>query len=171
MTAAGEMTVPNVVWWRRWIVRPVMNQLTAGISPDRLGWSISTGVVLGIFPIMGTTSLLCLLFGWCFKLNQPVLHVFKSLVYPLQLGLILVFIRMGQKLYGVPLLALSIPQMLTRFRADPMQFARDFGLAAWHGITAWMIVAPLLAILIKLLATPLLRKAARKIQSRREARA
>lgn len=170
MTAAGEMIVPRPVWWRRWIVLPVMKQLTAGISPDKLSWTISAAVVFGIFPIMGTTTVLCLLVGWCFKLNQPVLHVFKSLVYPLHLGLILVFIRMGQKLHGVPLLALSIPQMLTRFRADPMQFARDFGLAAWHGITAWMIVAPLLALLIKLLVTPLLRKAAGKIQTRKEAR-
>jgi len=148
-----------------------MKQLKAGISPEKLGWTISGAVVIGIFPIMGTTTILCLLVGWIFKLNQTVLHVFKSLVYPLHLILILGFIRMGQKLHGVPLLALSIPQMVTRFKTDPMQFARDFGLAAWHGITAWMIVAPFLAILIKMLATPLLRKAARKIQSRKEARA
>ncbi len=171
MTVAEDIDAPRASWWRRWIVRPVMNQLTQGISPDKLGWTISAAVVLGIFPIMGTTTLVCFLGGWIFRLNQPVLHVFKSLVYPLHLVLILVFIRLGQKLHGVPLLTLSIPQMLTRFNEDPVRFARDFGLAAWHGISAWMIVAPLLAIAVKLLATPLLRKAAEKIRSHKEARA
>jgi len=154
--------------WRRWIIDPVKTQLTRGITPHKLGWTIAAAVTLGIFPIMGTTSLVCFIFGAVFKLNQPVLHTFKTLVYPLHLALILVFIRLGQRLHGVPLLALSIPQMLNRFQADPMQFARDFGLAAWHGITAWMLVAPILAIAVKFTITPILIRFAFKISTTRE---
>lgn len=157
--------------WRRWLVDPVKAQLTRGITPHKLGWTIAAAFTLGIFPIMGTTSLVCFIFGAAFKLNQPVLHTFKTLAYPLHLALILVFIRLGQRLHGVPLLALSIPQMLTRFQADPMQFARDFGLAAWHGITAWMLVAPVLAVAIKLAITPILIRFAEKIRTNREAAA
>jgi hypothetical protein len=157
--------------WKRWVIDPVKSQLTRGITPHKLGWTIAAAVTLGIFPIMGTTSLICFLFGAAFKLNQPVLHTFKTLVYPLHLGLILVFIRIGQRLHGVPLLTLSIPQMLVRFQADPMQFARDFGLAAWHGITAWMLIAPILAIVIKFSITPILVRFAKKIRANREASA
>lgn len=140
--------------WKRWIIDPLKNQLTRGITPDKLGWTIAAAVTLGIFPIMGTTSLICFLCGAAFKLNQPVLHVFKTLVYPLHLALILIFIRAGQWLHGDPLLTLSIPQMLGRFQQDPMQFAREFSLAAWRGITAWLIVAPLLAVIVKYSVTP-----------------
>ncbi len=153
--------------WKRWLIDPVKSQLTRGITPDKLGWTIAAAVTVGIFPIMGSTTLVGFLVAAAFKLNQPVLHAFKTLVYPLHLALILVFIRLGQRLHGVPLLTLSIPQMLVRFQEDPMQFVRDFGMAAWHGVTAWMLVAPFLALAIKFSVTPILARFAKKIRTAR----
>ncbi|MDP4625374.1 MAG: DUF2062 domain-containing protein [Akkermansiaceae bacterium] len=143
---------------RRWIINPIVNQLKQGTSPERLSWSVSIGITLGIFPIMGSTSLMCFLFGWLLKLNQPVLHLFKTLTYPLHLPLILVFIRLGQKMNGVPLLTLSIPEMLSQFKDDPTQFARDFGIAALHGIEAWAICSIVLIPAAYFVALPLLKK-------------
>ncbi len=155
-------------WWRRWLVAPVVKQLTLGTTPEKIAWTISLGVVLGVFPIMGSTTLVCLLVGWLLRLNQPVLHVFKTLVYPLHLALILVFIRLGERLYGVPLISFSIPQLLARFKTDPLQFARDFGMAAWHGVSAWLLIAPFAAILIKVAVLPVLRQLAASLQRRKE---
>lgn len=157
-------------WWRRRLLAPVVAQLSKGTSPNRMGWTIALGVVLGIFPIMGSTTLLCLLVGWMLRLNQPVLHVFKILVYPLHLALILVFIHLGERLYGVPLISLSIPDLLGRFKADPLQFARDFSMAAWHGVSAWLLVAPIIAVLIKILTTPGLRLLEAKLDRTNEVR-
>ena len=147
-------------WWRRWIVQPVINQLTRGIAPKKLAWTIALAVVLGIFPIMGTTTVICLAAGWALQLNQPILLAFKSLVYPLHLALILVFIHVGQRLHGAAPLLLDIPELLVRFRTDPLQFARDFGLAAWHGVVAWLLVAPALAVTVRLALLPVLERAA-----------
>lgn len=169
MTAVEEMKPAAEPWWRRWFVAPVVRQLSQGISPDRLGWSIAAGVVLGIFPIMGSTTLVCALAAWVLGLNQPVTHLFKSAVYPLHLALILVFIRLGQRLAGAPLLTLSIPDLLGRFKAHPAGFARDFGMAALQGIGAWLLVAPLLTILIKWAATPILRRVAARLAPGKEA--
>ena len=165
----GEaVTNPRESWWRRWLVAPVVAQLTVGISPERIGWTIALGIVLGVFPIMGSTTLICLLVGWVLHLNQPVLHVFKTLVYPLHLALILVFIRLGERIYGVPLIAFSIPQMIVKFKADPVQFARDFGMAAWHGVSAWLLIAPVAAVLIKLAVMPVLRRMTASLERRQE---
>ncbi|MEI6818883.1 MAG: DUF2062 domain-containing protein [Verrucomicrobiota bacterium] len=152
--------------WRRWLVIPVLNQLTGGIAPTKIAWTISLGVVLGIFPIFGTPATVCLLVGWLFRLNQPVLHVFRMLVYPLHLALILVFIHMGERLYGVPLISFSIPQMVVKFQQNPMKFFSDFRMAAWHGVSAWLLIAPIIAILIKLLATPMLTRLAARLEKR-----
>lgn len=141
-------------WWRRKLLAPVVSQLTQGISPQKISWTIALGIVLGVFPIMGSTTLVCLLAGWILNLNQPVLHVAKMVVYPLHLALILVFIHFGEKLFGVPQLALSIPEMLAEFKESPMQFVRDFGMAAFHGVMAWMLIAPAAIVIIKLLVTP-----------------
>ena len=159
------------VWWRRWIVDPIIDQLTRGVSPEKLSWTIALGVVFGVFPVMGSTTVVCLAVGWIFKLNQAILHVFKAMVYPLHLALILVFIRMGERLYGVPLIPFSIGELMVRFKNSPIQFARDFGLAAWHGISAWLLVAPIAAIIIKLAVTPLLNKLAELIRRRKESKA
>lgn len=154
--------------WRRWFVTPVLKQLTKGISPEKIAWSISLGLVLGVFPIMGTTTLVCLVVGWLFQLNQPVLQLFNTAMYPLHLALILVFIRFGQELFGVPLLSFSIPELVAKFNASPLQFARDFGMAAFHGVCAWLLVAPFAAILIKLLVQPMIQKLAKSISKRGE---
>lgn len=152
-------------WWRRWLVAPVMAQLGRGISVDRISWTIALGLVLGVFPVMGTTSLICLLVGWMFQLNQAILQVFKSLVYPLHLALILVFIRLGERLYGVPLISFSIPELMGKFKADPLRFVQDFGLAAWHGVSAWLVIAPIAVILIKMAATPILRRLVKSLET------
>lgn len=155
--AGGVAEAPRSAWWRRWLVAPIKEQLTRGMSVDKVAWTISLGIVTGVFPVMGTTSVVCLLAGWVFRLNQPLLHVFKSVVYPLHLALILVFIRMGERLWGAPLITFSIPELLVKFKDDPLQFGRDFGLAAWHGVSAWLLVAPVAAVFIRWAVLPAVR--------------
>jgi uncharacterized protein (DUF2062 family) len=160
--------IENQSWWQRWFVTPIVKQLTGGISPEKIAWTISLGVVLGVFPIMGSTSVLCLLVGYLFQLNQPILHLFKTAVYPLHLALILVFIRLGERLYGVPLISFSIPELVAKFKDDPLQFARDFGLAAWHGVSAWLLIAPIATLLIKVAILPVLSKLAQSLKKNTE---
>lgn len=151
-------------WWKRWLVRPVEKQLTRGISPRNVAWTIALGVVTGIFPVMGTTTLLSLAVASSLGLNQPVIHVSRAVVYPLHLALILPFIRLGERIYGVPLLTFSIPQLIQKFKADPLQFARDFGAAAGQGVTAWLLVSPLLALFIYVVAKPLIERLQSKLK-------
>jgi uncharacterized protein (DUF2062 family) len=155
-------------WWHRWLIAPVKLQLRQGISVNRVSWTVALGFVLGVFPIMGTTSIVCLLVGWLFRLNQALLHLFKAVVYPLHLALILVFIRLGERLYGVPLISFSIPELMGKFKTDPIQFARDFGMAAWHGVSAWLVIAPFAVVVIKITATPILRRVASSLEKRKE---
>jgi len=166
---AEAVADPGNGWWRRRLVAPVVAQLMVGISPERVAWAISLGVVLGVFPIMGTTTLVCLVAGCLLRLNQPILHVFSNLVYPLHLVLILVFIRLGERFHGAPRMSFSITQLLDRFKDDPLQFARDFGVSAWHGVSAWLLVAPVAAVLVKFAVMPVLKRLAVAIQRRREA--
>ena len=151
--------------FQRWDVRPIANQLRQGTSPKKLAWSVSLGLTLGIFPIMGSTSLVCFAVGHLLRLNQPVLHLFKTFTYPIHLALILVFIRLGQHLNGVPPIPFSIPQLLTRFKESPAQFASDFGVAALHGIEAWAISAIFLIPLFYFVSLPVLRKLLGKVRA------
>jgi len=151
--------------FQRWVVRPIANQLRQGTSPEKLAWSVSLGLTLGIFPIMGSTSLVCFAVGYLFRLNQPVLHLFKTFTYPIHLALILVFIHIGQHLNGVPPISFSIPELMGRFKDSPTQFARDFGVAALHGIEAWAIAAIFLIPMLYFISLPVLRRLLGKVKS------
>ena len=167
MTAGNTMAGEMPSRWRRWLVNPVVAQLRQGISVERVSWTIALGVVLGMFPILGTTTTLCALVAWALNLNQPIMHAFNWLVYPLHLASIVVFIRLGERLNGAPPVSFSIPRMMSAFRADPLQFGRDFGMAAWHGVSAWLLIAPLAVLLIKLLLAPIVRQLAVSLRKRR----
>ena len=148
---------PKKSRFKRWVVQPIAKQLKQGTSPEKLSWSISLGTTLGIFPIMGSTSVVCLAVAHLFKLNQPVVHLFKTLTYPIHLAMILVYIRLGQKLNGLPETPFSITEMMSQFKDSPAQFARDFGMATLYGIEAWAISAIILIPTIYLVSLPLLK--------------
>lgn len=158
-------------WWRRWFISPILRQLTQGISAEKLAWTIAFGCTLGVFPILGTTSIIAFLFALGFHLNQPVIHLISQALWPLHLVLILPFIRFGQWIHNDPPLNKSIAVLLKEFFGSPLQFAQDYWLAAWHGVVAWFLVSLPLLFLIRLLSLPFLKIAARKIARRKESRA
>lgn len=155
--------------WRRFVVEPVMGQLKQGISADKLGWSIGAGVTIGIFPVWGTRAWICLLVGWMFKLNQPILHGFKSLLYPVQVVLLIPFIQMGQMIFGQAPLRISMDYLKDEFGRGVWEFLSRFGWVIFHAAVAWMLVAPVMLFALKWMLTPMLRKAGSKIPKIKEA--
>lgn len=155
--------------WRRWVVRPVVQQLTQGTSPQKIAQALAYGLTLGIFPIIGSTTLLALLVGIPLRLNQPVLQAFKTLATPLQWALVLGFYRLGETLYGVPHVPLSIPRMMERFFAEPGPFFRDYGMTALYGITVWLLMAPVLLLVLYAISRPLIEGMAAQLTRRHAA--
>jgi uncharacterized protein (DUF2062 family) len=155
--------------WTRWVVRPVVQQLTQGTSPHKIAQALAFGLTLGIFPILGSTTLLTLLVGVPMRLNQPVLQAFKMLAYPLQWMSVLGFYRLGESLFGVPHVTLSIPRMMERFFAEPGPFFRDYGMTALYGITVWCLMAPVLLVVLYAVSRPFIDRLAAQIALRHAA--
>lgn len=152
--------------WRRWVVKPVMAQLTQGASPSKIAQAIAFGVTTGVFPLLGTTTILSLAVGIPLKLNQPVLQIFRELVYPLHLATLLVFMRAGETLFGAEHVPLSIAMLTERFFADPAGFMADFGMIGLYGVVVWLLVAPLLLGAVYFISRAVLEKAARHLPAR-----
>jgi len=155
-----------ISFWKRWVIRPIAQQLTQGTSPHKIAQALAFGLTLGIFPIIGSTTLLALLVGIPMKLNQPVLQTFKVLSYPLQWMSVLGFYRLGEMLYGAPHVSLSIPKMMERFFAEPGPFFRDYGMTAVYGITVWCLVAPALLFSLYAITRPLIQSLAAQLARR-----
>ena len=93
-------------------MRPIVDLLTQGITPEKIALSIAFGLVLGVFPALGWTTLLCLLVAVWLRLNVPAMQLVNYLAYPLQVALLVPFIRAGEVLFRAPKLGISLPQIL-----------------------------------------------------------
>ncbi|MBI4217606.1 MAG: DUF2062 domain-containing protein [Elusimicrobia bacterium] len=133
-------------FFRSKIAVPILNQIKHGITPEKIALSIALGTTLGLFPILGASTFLCFLAGILFKLNQPTLQLVNYCVYPLQIPLILFFIRIGEKILSAKPLPYSLVQLQKFFAEDPMGFLRDFSFAGFCGIVGWALFAPFLLI-------------------------
>lgn len=144
--------------WQRRVVDVVMAQLRQGITPQKIALTVAIGATVGLFPILGSTTLLCFLAGILLKLNQPIIQAINYLVYPLQVAGIYFFIRVGEWLTRTPPLKFSIAGLLQQFRAAPLHFLQDFGMTALRGVLAWILIAPLAAAALYFGLLPVLRR-------------
>jgi uncharacterized protein (DUF2062 family) len=67
-----------------------------GLTPYQLSLTISFGITLGLFPVIGLTSILCLIFGFIFRLNLVVIQLVNWLVSPLQILMLVPFYQLGE---------------------------------------------------------------------------
>lgn len=147
-------------FWRDRVVGLIHTQLTQGFTPQKISLTIALGCGFGIFPIFGATSTLCGIAGLALKLNQPVIQLINWLISPLQLSLILVFVRIGEWLVRAQPVSFSIPELFRKFHESPAKFMQEFGLTGLHGIIAWAVITPFFASLIYFLLLPALKKMA-----------
>jgi uncharacterized protein (DUF2062 family) len=145
-------------FWRERVVGLIGAQLTQGVTPQKVALTIALGINLAMFPILGSTTLLCAAVAFWLKLNQPIIQLVNWLAYPLQFAMLLPFIRIGEWLTRAPKVNFSIPQMLQRFHDAPGKFLGEFGMTGVHGIIAWLLIAPVLSALIYFTLLPPLKK-------------
>jgi uncharacterized protein (DUF2062 family) len=151
-------------FWRRRVTGPVRRQLTLGVTPDRLAVTLAVGAVCSLFPFLGLTALLNLGVGLALRLNQPVLQTLNQLLGPVQLALILVYVRAGEAMWGASGQPFTVGEMLAAFRnLSAADFLARFGWAGIHAFSAWLLTAPLLAAAVYLPSRPLLRRAAARL--------
>jgi uncharacterized protein (DUF2062 family) len=160
------MTTPETIspaksFWRRRVLDVIVGQLKQGITPQKISLTLALGVTLGIFPILGATTLLCFVAGLCLKLNQPIIQMVNYLVYALQLVMILFFVRVGEFVMHATPVSFSIPELFRKFHESPREFFREFGMTGVHGIVGWLLIAPFVAALLYFILLPLMKKLAR----------
>ncbi len=151
------------------MVDPLMNQLKQGASPEMLARSVAWGALLGVFPILGTTMTLCAIAGVVLRLNHIALQTVNWLVYPVQFLLIIPFLQLGNALFGLDPVPLSIDEITARFNADFIGACRDMVWLALRAIVAWAVVALPSILAIRLALTPFFRRCARMVGNKGQA--
>jgi uncharacterized protein (DUF2062 family) len=151
------------------ILRPVLRQLRGGVTPRRLAWSLALGVVIGINPTVGITTVLVVMFAWVFGLNQVASQMGAHAVTPLHLLLFIPFIQLGIHLFHTRRLPLNRKQ-IEHLSHHPLHLIREIWLWEWHALIVWGLVAailmPLLAMYIRRALVLLMRRHRTLVRSR-----
>jgi uncharacterized protein (DUF2062 family) len=153
--------VPKRTFWQRRLRDPIVAQLTQGVTPDKIALTIAVGSALALFPILGTTTILCLLVGIILRLNQPIIQVVNWLCTPIHIPLIFYTVHLGEKLFGAPHTKLKLHELAQLVWQDPVLFAQKFGMTGVHACIVWVIAAPFWIVLIYFTARTTLREMAR----------
>jgi uncharacterized protein (DUF2062 family) len=151
-------------FFERRLIAPIMALLTQGITPEKIALSLAFGIVLGIFPVLGSTTVLCAAAALIFQLNLPAIQLVNYLIYPLQLFLLVPFIRIGEKLFRVGPLQLSLTQILAMVRVDPMHAIARLWLVELHAMLAWLLIGSPAIFLIYFFLARALRQAAASVR-------
>ncbi len=151
----------NGFFYRR-LVRPLLDLLKQGVTPEKLALSIALGAVFGIFPALGWTTALCAIIAFIWRLNLPAIQIVNYFMYPLQIVFLLPFFRLGEKLFRAPHLPISVPQIYTLAKANLWGAIKFLWTTTWHAITVWAIIAPVLVVLLYAILAPAFRRVLRR---------
>jgi uncharacterized protein (DUF2062 family) len=150
-------------WFGRKVRDPLLGELRKGTSPEALALAAAVGVFLCVSPIIGTTTVLCLLTGWLLRLNHVVLQVINFFSYPLQLALVVPLVRLGELVCRAEPVPLNPAVMAREFAAGPGDFLARYWVAGLHGLLGWAIIGPFVILGLNWLLRGLFRRAALRL--------
>ena len=145
-------------FWQRKIVKPIIDLLKRGITPEKIVLSIAFGVTIGVIPVLGTTTILCALVAIIFRLNLTMIQLVNYLVYPLQLILLIPFYRAGEILFSSKALSLSVEQVVSMFNQDFEAAVKFLWITTLHAVAVWGIIAPLVIAILYFGLLPVIRQ-------------
>ena len=166
--ARGERVTGGLV--QRTVTGPVMSLLRQGITPEKMALCLALGAGIGLFPILGTTTLICAVVALTLRLNLIAIQFANYVVYPLQLLMIIPFLRLGEWLAGAPPFPLSVTEIVDRFHAGVWNGVSTLATALVHAILGWVVVVPAMVVLLWFALRPMLRRMASALAAHRAAK-
>jgi uncharacterized protein (DUF2062 family) len=134
----------------------VNSWLLQGISPRRLALTLALGFAIGCIPVLGVTTTLCVLVALALRLNFPAIQAANWTAAPLQLVLIVPFMRLGGRIFTFGShRAVEIGSLL---HTSPLALISQLGGMAGQALLAWLMIAIPAVALMTVMLTTLLRR-------------
>jgi len=151
-------------WFYRHGVLPILALLRMGATPRSLAWSIAAGMLIGINPVVGSTTLLCLAVTFRFRLNVVATQIANHAMFPLELVLIVPFIRLGSRVFHTAAMPLAPRLFVQEARSTPLTLTHNLWMWVWHAFVLWAAMALVAAPLLALTLTALLERIQARIR-------
>ena len=111
-----------------------------GLTPEKLALSVTIGLIGGLFPVIGFTSLLSLALTAAFRQNLAVVQSVNWILTMVQVFLIIPFMRLGAMLWEQHPISITIGQIERAFQPGILEGLQTIGVFHLYGILAWSIL-------------------------------
>ena len=128
--------------------------LRQGVSPRRLALTLALGFAIGCIPVVGLPTLVCAAVALALRLNVPAIQAANYVAMPLQLALIVPFVRLGGRMTDAP----QHPDAVALLQLSPLHMASQLSGLAGQALLAWLLVSIPAVLLLTLVLIPLLRR-------------
>ena len=148
-------------------MRAVVLRLRAALGelePEQAALILAVGLVLGVFPVVGCPTLLCLLAALGLRLNPAALQLVNHISSPLQFMLLLPLGRAGAWLCGATPGDTSAVQNLAPYNPAVYNLAvynltvYNLAVGALHAVAGWLCTCVPLGVLLYVILLVLMRK-------------
>jgi len=139
----------------------VLEWLRCGMAPRQLAFTLALGFAIGCIPLLGVTTGICAVLALVLRLNMPAIQAANWIAMPVQLVLLIPFLRLGQWLFSGSAISFERGQIMARVEAAPWQSLVQMGGLFGHATLAWMLMAGPALILMTVLLTPLMNRVSR----------
>lgn len=151
-------------WVKRRFIIPVFRAIKQGISIERLSISLALGITIGLIPVYGVTTLLVAAIALSLRLNMAVMQVAHYIVHPLQLALLIPFLRLGTLLIKSSDLSLTVQQYIHLFKTDFWSAMHQLWLLNLSAIGIWLVISVPLSITLYFGISYLIRRYALRLR-------
>jgi uncharacterized protein (DUF2062 family) len=145
-------------WIHRKLIQPFIELLKQGVTPEKIALTVALGVSIGVTPVIGSTTMLCTLAAISLRLNLPAILLVNGVVYPLQLTLLVPFLRAGAWMFRVEGPKLTIGQIFNLIRANVWHATVTLWIATMHALVVWLIAGCVVSSTVYLVLVILLRR-------------
>jgi uncharacterized protein (DUF2062 family) len=152
----------NTSWIRaflqRRLIQPILSFLSQGVTPEKLSLTIALGIIIGMLPVFGIASLVCAFLAFSLRLNMAAIQLAHYAATPLQVLLLVPFIRIGGLVFNQPPLSISFSQLYHMFVTDVLATFQNLWFTFLMGFLGWLMVSIPLAFLLYFITLPVFKK-------------
>ncbi len=167
MVKMRRNSILNYQWKKQIMLKKVkfiiIEQLKTGVTPEKMTDAVLAGGLIGIFPIIGATTLLAALVAHFFKLNQIIIQTVNYLFYPIQILSIPLYIKIVSLIFNVGDVPIRPDLIVKKFNEGFVNFLKLYGLIGLYAFILWGLLTIVFYFLIRPLLFRLILKIKRNV--------
>jgi uncharacterized protein (DUF2062 family) len=115
--------------------------LKQGLTPKELSQSFIVSGLISTIPILGVSTFMITTVSLKRKLNLPLMISLSYLMWPIQILMIIPFIRVGEFIFSVPRNHHTVEEIISSFQSSFFQTLSHLSFELLCGFGGWLLTA------------------------------